>query len=101
MRSFLGFGQEGGTGGDKSFMIRLTRISHTSVVLNSDLIEHIESTPDTVISLTTGQKVVVLESCDEVIRRVVEFRRMLLHPPPVMQNAAIHEAASRMPGASG
>jgi len=58
-------------------MIRLTRISHTPVVLNSDLIEHIESTPDTVISLTTGQKVVVLETTDEVIRRVIEFRRLV------------------------
>ena len=58
-------------------MIRLTRISHAPVVLNSDLIEHIESTPDTVISLTTGQKVVVLETTDEVIRRVIEFRRLV------------------------
>jgi flagellar protein FlbD len=63
-------------------MIRLTRISHAQVVLNSDLIEHIEMTPDTVISLTTGQKVVVLESTDEVIRRVVEFRRMLMVREP-------------------
>lgn len=61
-------------------MIRLTRISHAPVVLNSDLIEHIESTPDTVISLTTGQKVVVRESADEVVRRVIEFRRAVLGP---------------------
>jgi flagellar protein FlbD len=58
-------------------MIRLTRINHVPLVLNSDLIEHVEVTPDTVISLTTGQKFVVLESPDEVIRRVVEFRRMI------------------------
>ena len=37
-----------------------------------------ETTPDTVISLTTGQKFVVLESADEVIRRVIEFRREIL-----------------------
>ncbi|HVP00617.1 MAG TPA: flagellar FlbD family protein [Bryobacteraceae bacterium] len=55
-------------------MIRLTRINHHPLVLNADLIEHIEATPDTVISLTNGQKFVVLESTDEVIRRVVEFR---------------------------
>lgn len=58
-------------------MIRLTRINHVPLVLNSDLIEHVEVTPDTVISLTTGQKFVVLESPEEVIRRVVEFRRMI------------------------
>lgn len=58
-------------------MIRLTRINHIPLVLNSDLIEHIEVTPDTVISLTTGQKFVVLESPAEVIERVVEFRRSI------------------------
>lgn len=48
------------------------------MVLNSDLIEHIEAAPDTVISLTTGQKIVVLETADEIIERVVEFRRAVL-----------------------
>jgi len=47
-------------------------------VLNSDLIEHIEVTPDTVVSLTTGQKFMVRESADEVIARVVDFRRRIL-----------------------
>ena len=45
------------------------------MVLNSDLIEHVETTPDTVISMINGQKFVVLESTDDVIRKVVEFRR--------------------------
>ncbi len=56
-------------------MIHLTRINHAPLVLNADLIEHIDVTPDTVISLTNGQKLVVLETTDEVVRRVVEFRR--------------------------
>jgi len=56
-------------------MIRLTRINHAPFVLNSDLIEHVEITPDTVITLTTGQKLVVIETADEVIERVKEFRR--------------------------
>ena len=59
-------------------MIRLTRINHSPLVLNSDLIEHIEITPDTVISLTGGQKFMVLESADEVISRVIDFRRSIL-----------------------
>ncbi len=59
-------------------MIRLTRLNHVPLVLNSDLIEHIEVTPDTVISLTTGQKIVVLESAEEVVGRVREFRRGIL-----------------------
>lgn len=58
-------------------MIHLTRINRTPMVLNADLIEHIEATPDTVISLTTGQKFVVLEGADEVVDRVVEFRRRI------------------------
>ena len=41
-------------------MIQLTRLNRIPMVLNSDLIEHIEITPDTVITLTTGQKIVVL-----------------------------------------
>lgn len=58
-------------------MIRLTRINHVSMLLNSDLIEHAEATPDTVISLSDGQKFVVLESLDEVVDLVVEFRRTI------------------------
>ena len=56
-------------------MIQLTRLNRDPVVLNSDLIEHIEITPDTVIKLTSGQKIMVLESADEVVERVVAFRR--------------------------
>lgn len=59
-------------------MIHLTRINHVPLVLNSDLIEHIETTPDTVVTLCTGQKIRVLESPDEIINRVVAFRRALL-----------------------
>jgi flagellar protein FlbD len=56
-------------------VIKLTRINRVPLVLNSDLIEHIESTPDTVISLTNGQKFVVLETVEETIGKVLEFRR--------------------------
>jgi flagellar protein FlbD len=59
-------------------MIYVTRLNHTSVVLNCDLIEHVETTPDTVISLTTGQKLMVLESAEEIIERVVKYRRSIL-----------------------
>jgi flagellar protein FlbD len=58
-------------------MIHLTRINHVPLVLNSDLIEHIETTPDTVISLLNGQKFVVLETTEQIIQRVIEFRRSI------------------------
>ncbi|PWU03985.1 MAG: endoflagellar protein [Terriglobia bacterium] len=59
-------------------MIHVTRLNHTPVVLNCDLIEHVETTPDTVISLTTGQKLMVLESPEEIVERVVRFRRSII-----------------------
>jgi flagellar protein FlbD len=65
-------------------VIRLTRINRAPLVLNSDLIEHLEVTPDTVIAMTTGDKFMVLESADEVIRKVIEFRRAIADRlPPV------------------
>lgn len=63
-------------------MIQVTRINHVPLVLNADLIEHIETTPDTVISLTNGQKFMVLESADEIIQSVIAFRRQIASPRP-------------------
>jgi flagellar protein FlbD len=62
-------------------MIRLTRLNHVPLVLNSDLIEHIDVTPDTVITLTTGQILRVRESAEAVIERIVEFRRRIFAAP--------------------
>ena len=59
-------------------MIRLTRLNRRPLVVNSDLIEFIENAPDTVITLVTGEKLVVRESADEIIDRIVEFRHRLL-----------------------
>jgi flagellar protein FlbD len=58
-------------------MIQVTRINHVPLVLNANLIEHVEATPDTVISLTNGQKFMVLEDTAEVVRRVIEFQRSI------------------------
>lgn len=54
-------------------MIYLTKMNDHVFVLNHTLIEIIDSTPDTVITLTNGRKYVVKESVDEVIQRVIEF----------------------------
>ena len=67
-------------------MIWLTRLSHVPVVLNSDLIEYIDTTPDTVITLTTGQKMMVLEAAQEVVERVIRFRRAV--------GGAVHRSAT-------
>ena len=76
-------------------MIRLTRINRVPLVLNSDLIEHLEVTPDTVIAMTTGDKFVVLESADEVIQKVIEFRRSIADRiPPVVESGEPCQASS-------
>ena len=58
-------------------MIHLTRLNSAAMVLNSDLIEHIDVTPDTVITMTTGQILRVRESAAEVISRIVDFRKRI------------------------
>ena len=67
-------------------MIRLTRLNHVPIVLNADLIEHIEVTPDTVIVLTTGQRFMVLETADEVVERIVAFRRSIFAPERLLSH---------------
>jgi len=52
------------------------------MILNADLIEHIDMTPDTVVTLTSGQKYMVLESAEEVVDKGSCFRQKLLHPDP-------------------
>lgn len=58
-------------------MIELRKLNEQAFILNSDLIEFIENTPDTVITLTTGKKIVVKESVDEVLKRVIKYRRFI------------------------
>ncbi len=61
-------------------MITVTRLNHTPIVVNPDLIAFIEETPDTIITLSNGEKIVVVETVGEVIRRVIEFRRSIFSP---------------------
>ena len=58
-------------------MIALTRLNKSKVIVNAELIKFIESTPDTMITLTTGDRVMVQETAEEVVKRVVEYGRML------------------------
>lgn len=63
-------------------MIRVTRLraAEAELVVNAELIETVQSTPDTVITMTTGHKVIVQESPDEIIRRVVAYKRSIFQP---------------------
>lgn len=55
-------------------MIKVTRFDQSELIVNADLIEFIEQTPDTVISMLTGRKVVVRETAEEIVKRVLAFR---------------------------
>ncbi len=57
-------------------MIKITRLNNTPLTVNADLIEFVEATPDTIICLTTGRKIIVKESPDEVVAKVMEFKRL-------------------------
>jgi flagellar protein FlbD len=59
-------------------MIRLTRLNNQPLTVNSDLIKFVEQSPDTLITLVTGEKIVVRESAEEVLARLIEFRRAVL-----------------------
>ncbi len=59
-------------------MILVTRLDGSELYVNSELIEFLESTPDTVLSLTDGRKLVVKETPEEIVRRVIAFKRQVL-----------------------
>jgi flagellar protein FlbD len=59
-------------------MIPLTRLNGQPLVINSDLIKFIENTPDTVISLVNGEKIVVRETSEQILEKIVQFRRRVL-----------------------
>jgi flagellar protein FlbD len=59
-------------------VIQLTRLNNQPFAVNSDLIKFIENAPDTVVTLTSGEKIVVLETPELVIEKVIAFRRALL-----------------------
>ena len=58
-------------------MIQVRLFNDAEIVVNSDLIEFVESTPDTVISLSTGKKLMVKDSVADVVEKIIEFRRRL------------------------
>ncbi|BDC52652.1 hypothetical protein F183_A49670 [Bryobacterales bacterium F-183] len=77
-------------------MIHLTRINKLGLVVNADLIEQIETTPDTVVHLTGGQKLVVRESADEIIRKVVEYRQLIHGGCPLATAASARFSANAL-----
>ncbi|MBD3390410.1 MAG: flagellar protein FlbD [Chitinivibrionales bacterium] len=57
-------------------MIALQRLNGDSFVLNSELIETLESTPDTVIKLTTGKTIIARNSVEDIVRKAVKYKQL-------------------------
>jgi flagellar protein FlbD len=69
-------------------MIKLTRLGGEPFILNAEMIRYVESRPDTFITLTTGERIVVVESMDEVVQRAIHYQQqkhwMPMPPAQVM-----------------
>jgi flagellar protein FlbD len=79
-------------------MIQLTRLNNQPLAVNPDLIKFVEQAPDTVITLITGEKLVVRESTSEIRARIVEFRRSVLQGlVPTWENRAAWFGVERPP----
>ena len=66
-------------------MIKVTRLNGKEFVVNADLIQYLEETPDTIITLVNHEKVVVKEKADEVIRRVIDYNRSVRMSVPLQE----------------
>ena len=64
-------------------MIRLTRLNSKAFVINADLINFVEETPDTLIVMANGDRLHVRESVDEVVERTLAYRRQIYAVPVV------------------
>jgi uncharacterized protein YlzI (FlbEa/FlbD family) len=83
-------------------MIQLTRLNNKPLMVNSDLIKFVEQSPDTLVTLITGEKIVVLEPAQEVLTRVVEFRRAVLEGLSICWDpSTTHSSVAQPPGRGG
>jgi len=64
-------------------MIKLTRLDGEAFILNAELIRYVESRPDTFVTLTSGERLVVLESMDEVVQRTIQYQQSKYLIPPI------------------
>jgi flagellar protein FlbD len=76
---------------EAEYMIQLTRLNHQPILVNSDLIKFVEQSPDTLVTLITGEKIVVREPAESVLARIIEFRRAVLRGlPPAWDSSSAH-----------
>jgi uncharacterized protein YlzI (FlbEa/FlbD family) len=81
-------------------VIQLTRLNSQLLAVNSDLIKFVEQAPDTVVTLLNGEKLLVRETTEQIIQRILQFRRAVLEGFCVVTKepvclSIIHPSASR------
>ncbi len=83
-------------------MIQLTRLNSKALIVNADLIKFVEQSPDTTVTLVTGEKIVVLEKPVDVIARIVAFRRAVLEDlSSAWDPSSLHGVVQRLPESPG
>jgi flagellar protein FlbD len=58
-------------------LIKLTGLNHRDIILNADHIEKLEAVPESLITLTNGNKYIVLESTEEIVNKVIEYKNKI------------------------
>ncbi|MFH1374811.1 MAG: flagellar FlbD family protein [bacterium] len=74
-------------------MITVNRQDGSTVVINADLIEFVEAIPETIISLTTGRKIMVRRATDDIIDRVTQFKRQVRIKPLMTDHSDIENGS--------
>jgi flagellar protein FlbD len=83
-------------------MIQLTRLNNKPLMVNSDLIKFVEQSPDTLVTLITGEKLVVREPAESILARILEFRRAVLAGlPRDWDSSASYSLQSPAPDSGG
>lgn len=75
-------------------MVTVTRFDGSQLLVNDELIEFIEVTPDTVLSLTSGRKIVVREGAEEIIDRIIQYHRRIQIEPTIRRLPTTEAAVS-------
>jgi len=81
---------------EKLNMVQLTRLNNQPLMVNSDLIKFVEQSPDTLITLLNGEKFMVRESPDEIVQRIVEYRRLTMQGIPAWQQITTHTLSTAL-----
>ncbi len=68
-------------------MITVTRLDGSQLIVNAELIEFIEATPDTILSMTTGKKVVIVEPPEAVVQAVIAYKQRIHTGPTLIQES--------------